>query len=192
MYAPNTPLYFIRVSMSLKNVLLLLCVGFSLSACMGGPVGNYNVPQPAKPIELSQYLGTWYEIARYENSFEKGCAAVTASYTQLQNGKVGVTNKCHAGTPNGPEKIAEGTAIIVPNSQNAKLKVSFFGPFYVGNYWVLDRADNYSWSIVGEPSGKFLWLLARTPNVPEAQYKKLVTRIAALGYDTALLHKVIH
>ncbi|MFP3693887.1 lipocalin family protein, partial [Burkholderia sp. SIMBA_048] len=71
-------------------------------------------------------------------------------------------NSCREGGPNGPVRSSEGRARIVAGSGDAKLKVSFFGPFFFGDYWVLDHADDYAWSIVGEPSGRFLWILTRS------------------------------
>lgn len=161
---------------------------FFLAGCSSYPVGNPHVPQPAKAVELDRYMGKWYEIARYENRFEKGCEAVTAEYAKRDDGLIRVLNTCHKGAISGAQDSAEGKARIVEGSNGAKLEVSFFGPFYLGDYWVLDRADDYSWSIVGEPSGKYLWLLARKPVLAEAEREKLVTRIKGLGYDTSLLY----
>ena len=161
-----------------------------LAACAGGPVGNPAVPQPAKNVQLDRYLGTWFEMARYENRFEKDCEGVTARYSLRDNRRddpvIDVLNSCRAGRTDGPPEEAEGTARVVEGSGNAKLKVSFFGPF-AGNYWVLDRADDYSWSIVGEPSGRFLWILTREAVPTDAQKADLFARAKALGYDTAML-----
>lgn len=168
--------------------LLAVATLFLLSACGTQPVGNPHVPQPAKAVELERYLGKWYEIARYDNRFEKGCEAVTADYSKRDDGLIQVVNTCHKGALQGEKDIAGGKAKMVEGSNGAKLKVSFFGPFYFGNYWVLDRADDYSWSIVGEPSGKYLWLLARKPVLDEAQKQALLGKIKHLGYDTSLLY----
>lgn len=151
------------------------------------PVGNRAVPEPAKPVALQAYLGRWYEIARYEQSFQKGCAGVTADYSLSDDGSINVLNRCRK--PDGTIDDARGRAKIVDPS-GAKLKVSFFGPFY-GDYWVLDHAGNYSWSIVGEPSGRYLWLLAREPTPPEANVNKLIARARDMGYDTSLLLRTV-
>ena len=148
------------------------------------PVGNAAVPQPAKPVELSRYLGRWYEIARYDQSFVKDCDGVTADYALRGDGGLDVLNRCRK--PDGRITDAKGRAKIVDTATNAKLKVSFFGPFY-GDYWVIDHADDYSWSIVGEPSGRYLWLLNREAQPGEARVAELVARARALGYDTAML-----
>ena len=148
------------------------------------PVGNAAVPQPAKSVELQRYLGKWYELARYEQGFQKDCDGVTAEYALRDDGKISVLNKCRK--PDGKLDDAKGTAKIVDTATNAKLKVSFFGPFY-GDYWVLDRAEDYSWSIVGEPSGRYLWILSRDATPGQAKLDALIARARALGYDTSML-----
>ena len=179
----------------IASIALIAGAALALGACatlQRGPVGNAAVPQPAKPVDLNRYAGLWYEIGRYENGFERGCEGVTARYTVRDDGLVGVLNTCRRGAVDGPEKTSEGKAKIVEGSDNAKLKVSFFGPFYVGDYWVLDHADDYSWSIVGEPSGRYLWLLSRTAQ-PSAQTREtILNRTRALGYDLTLVRPTQH
>jgi len=162
----------------------------ALAGCAAlGPkhaVGNAAVPQPAKSVDLPRYLGRWYEIARYEQGFQKDCDSVTADYALRPDGKISVLNKCVK--PDGKRTQATGRAKVVDSVTSAKLKVSFFGPFY-GDYWVLDRADDYSWSIVGEPSGRYLWLLSREATPGEAKVSELIARAGALGYDTSMLRR---
>jgi len=153
-----------------------------------GPVGNTHVPQPAKAVQLDRYTGLWYEIGRYENRFERGCAAVTARYTATNDGHIAILNTCHQQRIDGPVHVAHGNAKVLPGSNNAKLKVSFFGPFYVGDYWILDHDDAYRWSIVGEPSGRYLWILARSPHLEAADFTMLIDRAQRLGYNPALIH----
>lgn len=106
------------------------------------------------------------------------------------DGLVGVQNTCRQGGVGGEERTVEGKARVVADSGNAKLKVSFFGPFYVGDYWVLDRAEDYSWSIVGEPSGRYLWLLSRTA-LPSVEIREtIMNRVRELGYDVSLVRAV--
>jgi len=135
-------------------------------------------------VDLQRYLGRWYEIARYEQSFQKGCEGVTADYSLQPDGSISVLNRCRK--PGGKISQARGRAKLVDTATNAKLKVSFFGPFY-GDYWILDHADDYSWSIVGEPSGRYLWILHRHATPAEAEVQRLVNRARDLGYDTSML-----
>lgn len=167
---------------------LLLASAVALAGCTSllskHPVGNAAVPQPAKPVELTRYLGRWYELARYEQGFQKDCDGVTADYALRDDGKISVLNTCRK--PDGSIKRAEGKAKVVDTATGAKLKVSFFGPFY-GDYWVLDHADDYSWSIVGEQSGRYLWLLSRDSAPGQARLDMLIGRARQLGYDTSML-----
>jgi apolipoprotein D and lipocalin family protein len=156
-----------------------------------GPVGNSAVAGPAKPVEVSRYLGRWYELGRYEAPFQKDCEAVTADYSLIDAHTLRVINTCHQGSVTGKVKIAKGKAKIVDTVSNAKLKVSFFGPFY-GDYWVLDHADDYSWSIVGEPSGRYLWMLTRAANPGEATRSVIENRVKSLGYDLSLIRWTKH
>lgn len=169
----------------MRAALLALPLVLTLGACVSGPSGNPNPPQPAKAVELDRYLGKWYEVARYDMRFEKGCEGVTAEYSKRPDGLIRVLNTCRKGAVDGPVKVAEGKAKVVDTATNAKLKVSFFGPFF-GDYWVMDHADDYSWSIVGEGSGKYLWLLSR--KLPtDADRADLTARAKALGYDVTML-----
>lgn len=166
----------------------MAATGLILSGCATvldkHPVGNTAVPEPAKSVDLARYSGRWYELARYEQSFQKGCDSVTADYTVRGDGKIDVLNRCRK--PDGTISDAKGKAKIVDAETNAKLKVSFFGPFY-GDYWILDRAEDYSWAIIGEPSGRYLWILSREAAPGRARLDALVARTAAMGYDTGYL-----
>ncbi|WP_334183122.1 lipocalin family protein [Novosphingobium sp.] len=150
-----------------------------------GPVGNRAVPQPANPVDVERYMGRWYEQFRYEAPFQKGMDGVMADYSLSDDGTVKVVNR---GLRNGKWKQSTGKARIVDAATKAKLKVSFFGPFY-GNYWVLDHGEDYEWSIVGEPSGRYLWVLTREPRPGAALVTKLQARVEALGYDWSLVRK---
>jgi apolipoprotein D and lipocalin family protein len=166
----------------------LVLAGTALGGCATlfskHPVGNQAVPQPAKSVELSRYLGRWYEVARYEQGFQKDCDGVTADYALRDDGKISVINTCRK--PDGEIKQSKGKAKVVDTASGAKLKVSFFGPFY-GDYWVLDRAEDYSWAIVGEGSGRYLWLLSRDAVPGQAKLDAMIARAKAMGYDTAML-----
>lgn len=175
--------------MKRKLLITVLALGpLVLSGCATvfskHPVGNRAVPEPAKPVEISRYLGRWYELARYEQGFQKDCEGVSADYALRADGKISVLNRCR--NPDGAIKDATGRAKIVDPATNAKLKVSFFGPFY-GDYWVLDHADDYSWSIVGEPSGRYLWILSRDAAPGQERLGALIARARAMGYDTSML-----
>ena len=141
------------------SLIAISAAALALGACatlQRGPVGNEAVPEPVRSVDLNAYLGRWYEIGRYEAGFQRGCEAVTADYSLREDGLIGVVNTCRQGGLDGEPRSVEGKARVVEGSGNARLKVSFFGPFYFGNYWILDHAEDYSWSIVGEGSGRYL------------------------------------
>lgn len=173
----------IAAGLALPAVLLAGCVG----PLRQHPIGNPHVPQPLKSVDLSRYLGRWYEIARYEQVFEKDCEAATATYSLLPSGRIAIVNACEG--PDGRPRVARARAYVVPGSGNAKLKVSFFWPLYIGNYWIMDHADDYAWAIVGDPSGRYLWLLDRRAVPTAAEVEALYARARALGYDTAMLRR---
>ena len=139
-------------------------------------------------VDVARYMGTWFEIAKFPQRFERGLVGVTANYTLLPNGKVRVLNKGYKENFNGELKTAEGKAWIVDKATNAKLKVSFFWPF-AGNYWILELGKDYEYVVVGDESRKYLWILSRTPQMDEAFYEGLVKRVQDKGFDTSKLEK---
>ncbi len=144
-------------------------------------------PPTVRSVELSRYLGKWYEIARYPNRFQRDCMGeVTAEYTLRKDGKIAVLNSCRK--KNGSLSQARGTAKIADATTNSKLKVTFFWPFY-GNYWIVDLPSDYSYAIVGEPQRKYLWILSRTPKMDPVLYESLLLKVEQIGYDPEKLIK---
>jgi apolipoprotein D and lipocalin family protein len=141
-------------------------------------------------VDLSRYAGRWYEIARLPNRFEKKCAdSVTATYTLRSDGKVDVVNRCRKA--NGEYTTAKGKARIVDKKTNAKLKVTFFWPFY-GDYWILDLGPNYEYAVVGAPNRDYLWILSRTPQLDEQLYQRLLREMATRGFATDRMIRTSH
>jgi len=154
---------------------LALCAG-----CVVNPVYRTSTaPLHVAAIDQNRYLGHWYEQARLPNSFESNCARAEAEYTLQPDKLISVINTCQ--TADGRTRVARGRARASGAPNEGKLQVSFFGPFWA-DYWVLDRADDYSWSIVGEGQGRYLWLLTRAEHLAPAERRSLQDRIVALGY----------
>ncbi|MGY5452477.1 lipocalin family protein [Agarivorans sp. MS3-6] len=168
-------------SMFISSVILIL------SACSGKPEGI----EPVSNFNLDRYLGTWYEIARLDHSFERGLSHVSASYTLRGDSQVTVLNKGFSAQENQWFE-AEGIAHFVETPDIAHLKVSFFRPFY-GAYvvFVLDELD-YQYALVAGPSREYLWLLARTPEIEHQTLSDLLQQAKAAGYDTSKLIFVDH
>ena len=139
---------------------------------------------PVKSLDLSRYLGTWYEIARFDHSFERGMDNVTAEYLLREDGKIDVIN---SGWKNGKFKVAEGKAKQPsPVTDPAALKVSFFLFFY-SDYNILMLDDDYQVALVGSSSPKYLWLLSRTPQLPDSVIDLVMEEAESRGYDTSKL-----
>ena len=141
-------------------------------------------------LDTAQYLGLWYEIARFPVFFEDGCTGVTAEYGAIDASTVSVKNTCREGTPDGPVNQIEGEATIVAPGQ---LKVRFSNvPFVAGDYWVLWVDDSYETAVVGVPSGKAGWILARTPQITAEKRAQAEGVFTANGYDVDQLYTVPH
>ena len=111
-----------------------------------------------KELDLQKYLGTWYELARYNHRFERGLVGVSANYSIREDGKIKVLNSGYKNSLDGKFKQATGKAFIPdPEMEPSKLKVSFFWNFY-GDYFVLELEENYQWAIIGSSSDNYLWI----------------------------------
>lgn len=158
-----------------------------LGACAGVP---RDAPRTVAAVDLNRYAGTWFEIARFPNWFEDGrgrsCAEVKATYTPRPDGRIGVLNTCRDDAAGGLARDVEGQAYVVEGSNGAKLRVSFFWPFY-GDYWVLGLSPTYRWAVVGAPGRDYLWILARRPGLPAGDYAEAVGIARAQGFDITRL-----
>ncbi len=168
----------------MKGILCLCAVGaalaaFPLCSCAGSVVNT-----PVGSLDLPRYLGTWYEIARFDHSFERGMTNVTAEYVLRGDGKVDVLN---SGWKDGKKKTAKGKAKQPdPEKNPALLKVSFFLFFY-SDYRILMLSEDYSVALVGSSSDKYLWILSRTPSLPQPVIESVIAEARNRGYDTSKL-----
>lgn len=146
--------------------------------------------QTVPKVDLNRYLGTWYEIATIPQRFQKGCTAVSATYTLRQDGKISVLNECRKDSLNGKYKAAKGKAWVVDTLSYAKLKVQFFWPFS-GDYWIIELDSNYQYAVVGHPNRKYLWILSRSRKMDDSLYNDLMARIKGHGYDLAKIVRTL-
>ena len=152
-------------------------------------------PQSTKPravstvpsVDLNKYSGTWYEIAKYPNKFQKNCVGnTTATYTLKVEGKIEVLNRCLE--KDGTTKAAKAAGKINDKQTNAKLKVRFapgftsFLPFVWADYWVIDLANDYSYAVVGTPDRDYFWILSRTPELKDSAYQDILRRAEQQGF----------
>lgn len=132
-------------------------------------------------VEVERYMGKWYEIARYPNSFQSGCCSSTAEYSLRDDGRVDVINRC-INCETGEEEQQAGVARVVDPETNAKLKVTFFWPFS-GDYWIIQLSEDYSYAVVGHPKREFLWILSRTPEMDGTVYDEITRKLIVQGYN---------
>lgn len=144
--------------------------------------------QSVAALDVPRYMGTWHEVAKYPNRFQKTCISSTqATYTLQADGRVQVLNRCKTDT--GAWRDALGAARQIGGPTSAKLKVRFapewlsFLPQAWGDYWVILLDPGYQWVVVSEPQREFLWILSRTPQLPEATYQALLAQLDVLGFD---------
>jgi apolipoprotein D and lipocalin family protein len=141
-------------------------------------------PEPRKAVDPARYLGRWYEIARIPNALQDRCEGATSDWSKGAGDQYDVVQTCHIGSPNGPAKVWRGAGHIIAPS---KIRIGFFGGIVHQDYWIIDRSDDYSWSIMGTPNPRYIWIMSRRAVLTEAQKAALVARAKALGYDTARL-----
>lgn len=170
-----------------RHLCLLPLLPLLLTACLGMPDGV----KPVNNFKLERYLGTWYEIARLDHSFERGLDNVTAQYSMWDDGGVRVVNRGYS-AKKGEWEEAEGKAFFVGDEDQGYLKVSFFGPFY-GSYVVFElEHEGYQYAFISGPDLSYLWLLSRTPEVSDATMRLFEQRARSLGFKLDDLVRVSH
>lgn len=139
-------------------------------------------------LDVPRYMGTWFEIAKYPNRFQRKCVADTrADYSLMRDGRVRVANRCRVESGEIDEAI--GVARQIGPSTSPKLEVRFAPawlsllPFVWGDYWVIDLDDQYQLAAVSEPKREYLWILSRTPKVDPARYNALLERLGQKGFN---------
>lgn len=167
------------------KLLTIFIVVFSVSAAGQKGIDMKTVQN----FSIEQFMGTWYEIARFPHSFERNLVGVTATYRLKKNGNVEVINQGHKNDLGGKLKRAKAFAKIPDKKEPGRLKVFFFWPFGA-DYLILDLDPNYQWALVGSSSPKFLWILSQTPQMDPEQYSAIDNKARELGYNIDKLEMV--
>jgi apolipoprotein D and lipocalin family protein len=164
-----------------------------LAAVSAAVAAERPMVEPVPQLDLTRYAGTWYEIARLPNPFQKSCAhSVVVRYALRDDGRVDVTNRCVRadGRVSEARGVARRAGADLPPSA---LKVRFAPAFLSflsvvwADYWVIDLAPDYSHAAVGGPDRKYLWILSRSPQMPEARYREIIDRLARVYDVTGLV-----
>jgi apolipoprotein D and lipocalin family protein len=149
---------------------------------------EYDTLEVVPHVDLKKYLGKWYEIARLPARFEEGCSDITATYSLREDGSISVLNECKK---NGKVKKAKGKAKVIDKNTGAKLKVTFFWPFY-GDYWIINLGNEYDYAVVGTPNRQYLWILSRTPQMDDKLFSQLIELVKSKGFDVTNLIRTSH
>ena len=177
--------------------LLQLALALALLSPLAAPAQTSAPPEPLQTIarlDVGRYLGTWYEIAKYPNRFQRQCVADTSALYRLRDdGQLDVINRCRQA--NGEVAEAVGRARQDGPADSPKLKVRFapawlsWLPMVWGNYWVIDIDTDYQLVAVSEPSREYLWILSRTPTVEVGAYQALLGRLREKGFEVGRLER---
>ena len=164
----------------------------ALAGCSASTTERLRLPplETVPHVDLARYAGTWYEIASFPQSFQRGCVATTATYTIRGDGEIDVLNRCRVDSLDGKKKSARGRARVVDSTTNAKLEVSFSRPFW-GEYWVIQLGETYDYAVVGHPGRDYLWILSRTPTMDPLVYASIIAKLEADRYPLERLTKTI-
>jgi len=168
----------------MKNLFIFLTVILTISC--NSEMRNLKT---VEDVKLNRYLGKWYEIARFPNSFEKGLICTTAEYSLREDGKIKVVNTGRKESDPSKVKSSTGKAWFPDKDKTGQLKVQFFWPFS-GNYYIfhLDK-ENYQYALIGEPSRKYFWILSRTPQIDDKLYEELLSIAKANDFDIDKVYK---
>ena len=176
----------------MKKSLGALLLGFS--ALTAGQAWAQDTLTTVPSVDLRRYLGSWVEIAKYPNKFQKKCVSDTrAHYSAQADGTLRVLNRCTQ--QDGQTSEAVGQARQIGGTTSPKLEVRFapawlsFLPWVWGNYWVIDLDADYQLVAVSEPKREYLWVLSRTPAVNPQAYEALLGRLEKKGFDLSKLEK---
>jgi len=166
-----------------KSILILF------TAMIFNSVIPQKTPSVVSTVDLNRYMGMWYEIARLPNYFERKLKCTSANYTLRDDGRITVLNKGYYLTDPQKSTSARGVAWIPDRNSPAKLKVQFFWPFS-GDYWIMELDKEYRYVLVGDPSHKYLWILAREKEMDEQTYNMLLSKAVENGYDVKSIIRV--
>lgn len=164
-----------------------LALGVALAVGLAGAVAA-DAPQPAQRVDLARFSGNWYEIARTPNRGQPACEQLAIEVTQPSNGRFTVTNTCRRAS--GDPRVVRANGRVVDAGSNAKLQLTATGMMGLGGlasqeYWILDRAGDYSWAILGTPGGNYFWLWSRQARPSAEARAAMLARVRALGYETS-------
>lgn len=148
-----------------------------------------SAPPPVRAFDQTEIAGRWFEIARTPTSMNKGCEGSTADWTPAAGkpNRFKISMTCRKGALDGPLKVMKGAVTILNPPQNNRVKMEMLGGLVSQEYWIIDRADDYGWLILGTPGGRYVSLMSRESKLPSHERASALGRVKELGYDTTKL-----
>lgn len=171
-----------RILVALAAILLP-----GISAAASTQASELPPLRTVEQVDLSRYLGRWYEIARLPNRFQKNCLNSRADYSLRDDGDITVLNSCED-RQDGSLRQSSGRAWVVDPATNARLKVSFFWPFR-GDYWIIELGSRYEYAVVGTPNRRYFWILSREQTMDSSLYEAILQRAGQQGFDIGAVLK---
>jgi apolipoprotein D and lipocalin family protein len=176
-------------------VLKILAIGLA-AVVAGGAAWWYLVDPMGGPpltkvrsVDMSRFVGDWYVIANIPTYVEKGATNAIERYELHDDGSIKVTFTFDQDRPGGERKQYDATAWVVDTATNAEWRVQFFWPIKFP-YSIIELADDYSYTVVGVPNRNYVWIMARTPSLPDSTFRSLLQRVDSHGFDTSKIETV--
>lgn len=144
-----------------------------------------EAPEPRRPVDMDRFVGRWHEILRTPNAAQRDCHAASQVWAEVGGGRYRVLQTCRRGGPTGPARNFDTAVRVLNPGENTRFEASFFGGLLRQQYWVVDRADDYSWMIATTADGRYPAVLARRPDLPAAEVERLRRRVADMGLPAA-------
>ena len=177
----------VTVVFSLQTVGAALAAGALAFGAASVRAETIKVPEPARPVDIQHLAGRWYEVARVPNLAESDCPFATTEWQPKEGGKFLVTQTCRKSESAAPDRTIKATADPLDPAGNTKWRMNYFGGLIRRDYWVIDHAADDSWVILGMPGKRYLWILSRQPDAPQAERQAFLQKVASLGYDASRL-----
>ncbi len=170
------------------NMILICCIIFF--CCKdSSKLNDYKTMKTVNYVNLKKYMGDWYVIANIPTFIEKNATNAIESYQLNQNGVIETTFSFYKSTPDGEKKVYRPKGFVYNKKTNAEWRMQFLWPFKLP-FLIIVLDDDYSYTAIGHPSKKYVWIMSRDFQMDDAQYKKILDSLSEIGYDTTLIQKV--
>ena len=172
------------------SYILLILNPLVFIGCFGSPeVNKYPDMKTVTYVDIERFMGDWYVIANIPTFIEKGATNAIESYKLGSNGVIETTFTFFKDSPNGEKKTYRPTGFIKDIETNAEWRMQFLWPFKMP-FLIIDLDEEYTYTVIGIPSRKYVWIMARDSGMNDKLYDGILSRLSEIGYDVSLIQKV--